>query len=403
MSDKKKNATVNATIVVVMSFVVILLIAEVGLRVIDKSGIAPVLSVAMGKARPPLDSRTGPGLYYAHHYSAYAIKPNYRREPFERSNSLGFRGEDIELEKPDGVYRIVALGGSTTYAVYLPWNKTYPYYLQRELRERFGTDRIEVINAGLTGSTTAESFHRLPTQILGLDPDMVVIYHAYNDLLPRIFNDYQEDYYHFRKSDPNNPPGMTRFYLYRLALAVFSPGFFHENYNLMGMVWKIENLPNTDTERTQNFLASTNDAFKFNMDNMIALLTAKGIDVTLASFAIRPDIWHWMDYLPPYLWEVGIAENNEVIYELAEQYQLPLVPFAEAPFGLASKSYNAKLYSDSIHMGPEGNEFKAEIFADTIAPIVAKKLGLPVPASSSYATAPGTTTGEGETEETESI
>ena len=196
---------------------------------------------------------------------------------------------------------------------------------------------------------------------------------------------------------------MTRFYLYRLALAVFSPSFFHENYNLMGMVWKIENLPNTDTERTQNFLASTNDAFRFNMENMIALLTAKGIDVTLASFAIRPDIWHWMDYLPPYLWEVGIAENNEVIYELAEQYQLPLVPFAEAPFGLASKFYSAKLYSTSIHMGPEGNEFKAENFADTIAPIVAKKLGLPVPASSSYATAPGTTTGEGETEETESI
>ena len=91
------------------------------------------------------------------------------------------------------------MGGSTTYAVYLPWHQSYPYYLQTELRKRFATDRIEVINAGLIGSTSAESFHRLPTQVLGLDPDMVVIYHGYNDLLPRVFNDYQEDYYHFRK------------------------------------------------------------------------------------------------------------------------------------------------------------------------------------------------------------
>ena len=382
--SKKKNGAVNAIIVVVISFTGVLLAAEAGLRLIEKAGIAAPFFATMGNARPPLNIRTGPGLFYSHPYTGYAMKPNYRRDPFELVNSLGFRGEEIALKKPEDVYRIVAIGGSTTFAVYLPWNETYPYQLQAELRKRFNSDRIEVINAGLTGSTSAESFHRLATQILPVEPDMLIIYHAFNDLLPRVFDDYQEDYYHFRKSDPNNPPGMTRFYLYRLALAVLSPGFFHENYNLMTKVWKTENMPVTDTERAQNFLNSSNDAFIFNMDNIITLARGKGIDVVLASFAMNSDIWHWMDNIPPYLWEVGIAENNAAIYELSDQYQLPLVPFAEAPFRDGSREYQAKMYADSIHMTAEGNRFKAQIFANTIAPIVAEALGIPVPPASSF-------------------
>jgi lysophospholipase L1-like esterase len=400
MSGTKKNDGLKAFIVVVIALVAILATVEVGLRLVEKTGAYAWLYKSLGKARPPLDKSTGPGMYYAHHYTGYAMKPNYQRDPFERINNLGFRGEDIALDKPDDVYRIVAIGGSTTFAVYLPWTTSYPYYLQKELRERLGTDKIEVINGGLTGSTSGESFHRLATQVLPVDPDMVIIYHAYNDLLPRVFNDYQEDYYHFRKSNPNNPPGLTRFYLYRLALSVLSPGFFHENYNLMGRVWKIDNLPSTDTERTQNFLDSTNHAFVFNMDNMVTLLKAKEIDVVLASFAINNDIWHWMDYMPPYLWEIGIAENNVAIRELAGRQQVPLVPFAEAPFKEGHEFYETKMYADSIHMSPKGNEFKANIFADTIAPIVAEALGLPVPALSQFsAVAPPVEAGESAPEE----
>ena len=213
---------------------------------------------------------------------------------------------------------------------------------------------------------------------------MVVIYHAFNDLLPRVFDNYEEDYYHFRRSDPNNPPGLTRFYTYRLALRVLSPGYFHENYNLSGLVWKTQNLPETDTELAQNFLNSNNNAFRFNMDNIIALLKAKDIKVVLASFAMHPDIWHWQEVIPPIMWEIGIGENNEAIEELADKYQVPLIPFAKAPFQQGTEDYGSAVYSDSIHMSTTGNRFKAEIFADTIAPLIAKELGLPVPAASKY-------------------
>lgn len=385
MENKRQGTLLKATIVVCISLLGVLSIAELGLRLVARSGAFPEFFLASGNTRPPLDKRTGPGMYYAHPYTAYALKPNYKVPGREQINSLGFRGEEISLEKPEGVYRIVAVGGSTTFAVYLPWNQSYPYYLQKELRERLGTDKIEVINAGLTGATTAESFHRMATQVLPLNPDMVVMYEAFNDLLPRVFNDYQEDYYHFRKSDPNNPPGLTRFYLYRLALLALSPGAFHENNNLSKYVWKTENLPDTDTERTRNFLRSSSNAYRFNMENIVSLLKARGVSVVLASFAINPDIWHWQDALPAYVWEAGIAQNNSVVEELSAEYQLPLIPFAEAPFVAASQDYKARMYTDSIHMGNEGDQFQAIVFADTIAPIVAAELGLPIPPPSKYA------------------
>jgi len=253
------------------------------------------------------------------------------------------------------------------------------------LRRRFANDRIEVLNAGLTGSTVAESFHRMVTQVLPIDPDMVVIYHAFNDLFPRIFNNYSEDYYHFRRNDPNNPPGLTRSYVYRLALRALSPAMFHENNNQQRQVWRVENLPATDTDRAQNFIDSSNDAFKFHLDNMVKLVRANDRHAVLATFALNRYAYNWTEIIPPYLWEVGIGENNEAILEVARDNDVPVVPFAETPFAQISRErFKLKLFPDSIHMGPEGNQLKAEIFADVIAPIIAQDLGVPVPAPSRY-------------------
>lgn len=364
MTETASN-TRKAALVVVLTILLTLVIAELGLRAAASSGVAPGLMAMLGQPNPPMDTREPPGMYYAHPYNAYALKPGYVRGEFERINSLGFRGEEITADKPVGTYRVVAIGGSTTFGVYVPWKDSYPYYLERDLRQRIGQN-IEVINAGMTGSTTAESLHRLFTQILPLDPDMIVIYHAYNDLFPRVFNNYTEDYYHWRKSDPNNSPGMTRFYLWRLTLRAINPAAFHENADLQLKVWKTENLPESDTERVLNFDNSNSAAFSRNIDYMITTLTAHGIQPVLATFAIHPDIWHWNDYFPPYVWEEGIRQNNEAIKQLAAKHKLPLVPFAEAVTGPKTRRF----YNDSIHMTAEGNVLKAQVFADVIEPLI---------------------------------
>jgi lysophospholipase L1-like esterase len=374
MMNQEKGIFIKSLIAIILAIVFSLAVAEVSLRTAQAIGLMPNLFDMLGRAKPPLDRLDGPGMYYAHPHSAYALKPNYRRGNFEKINSLGFRGEEITLKKPPGVYRIVAIGGSTTFGVYLPHNETYPYFLQRKLREDFNTPTIEVVNAGLTGSTTAESLHRLFTQVLPIQPDMVIIYHGYNDLFPRVFDNYQNDYYHFRKSDPNNPPGLSRFLVWRLALRALNPMAFVGDYDLTSIIWQIKNLSDSDSVRMENFYTSDAGAFEQNLEFIVTTLRANSVQPVLATFAIHPDTVHWNDYIPPYLWEEGIRQNNDAINRVAEKYNVPLVPFAERTFGLPKQNpwrkTQACCYSDSIHMTTEGNILKAEIFAETIEPIM---------------------------------
>jgi lysophospholipase L1-like esterase len=372
----------KTTILVCVSLFLTLALAEISLRTLEWAGAAPRLFAQLGNAKPPLDTRSGAGMYYVHPYSSYAMKPGYTKREFEKINNVGFRGDDVIMPKPDNTYRVVAIGGSTTFGVYLPYTMTYPHYLQAELRKRFaGTGiNIEVFNAGLSGSTSAESLHRLFTEVLPVDPDMVVIYHGYNDLFPRVFDDFQDDYFHFRRANPNNPPGMTRFITYRLALLVLNPVAFHENYDLQNHVWKTQNLPESDSDRLTNFFTSDESAYESNLVQMVKVLEANNIQPVLATMANHRDGVHWNDFIPSYAWEEGINQNNRAAHRVAEQYGVPLVPFAEQGDQLPhiniwrQKPTEGCCFSDSIHMTPEGNVIKARIFADTIEPLIAKSL-----------------------------
>jgi len=51
------------------------------------------------------------------------------------TNRFGFRGKDIALPKPDGVYRIVCVGGSTTVGGWTD-DTSYPAFLEVALNER---------------------------------------------------------------------------------------------------------------------------------------------------------------------------------------------------------------------------------------------------------------------------
>ena len=53
-------------------------------------------------------------MFSPHHYLAYYPSPGYAKGE-NRHNSLGYRGEEFAVPKPPSVYRIVCLGGSTTY------------------------------------------------------------------------------------------------------------------------------------------------------------------------------------------------------------------------------------------------------------------------------------------------
>jgi lysophospholipase L1-like esterase len=101
-------------------------------------------------------------------------------------NSLGFRGPEISARKPSGSLRIVCLGDSRTFGIWMDkggfrFNNDYPAALEQLLHEQTGSERVEVINAGVIGYTSAQGLAQLQTQVLQLHPDIITVGFGFND------------------------------------------------------------------------------------------------------------------------------------------------------------------------------------------------------------------------------
>lgn len=83
-------------------------------------------------------------------------------------------------EKTDASIKIIAAGDSLTAGYGLPLSESYPMQLENKLREN-GFD-VEVINAGISGETTAGLLERVEF-IKNQNPDMVLITIGGNDAL----------------------------------------------------------------------------------------------------------------------------------------------------------------------------------------------------------------------------
>jgi lysophospholipase L1-like esterase len=95
-----------------------------------------------------------------------------------RVNALGFRGDDVEVPKPDGTFRIVALGDSMTFGFGVFDDQTYAARLAERLS---ANTRVEVVNAGVTGYSSWQSRKYYETVVRRLDPDLVVAMFGYPD------------------------------------------------------------------------------------------------------------------------------------------------------------------------------------------------------------------------------
>ena len=128
----------------------------------------------------------------------YVLTPNFRDSTGNFShNSYGFRGPDFPLVKPAGGLRVVLLGASTVYGIFVKDSETAATQLQKRLRDWLPTRPVEVLNAGVPGWTSLQTVSNLKRRVLPLDPDIVIIMDGRNEVFPQLFNHYQEDYSHY--------------------------------------------------------------------------------------------------------------------------------------------------------------------------------------------------------------
>ena len=106
-----------------------------------------VVETALGIRDPELNSVAR---YRPHPYLNYVGNPDHLTADGELlHHRIGIRATEVDLDaKPEGVFRVVAVGGSTTFGLYVPeTRKVWPGLVGMALEETFGS-RVETVNAG---------------------------------------------------------------------------------------------------------------------------------------------------------------------------------------------------------------------------------------------------------------
>ncbi|MDE2769936.1 MAG: GDSL-type esterase/lipase family protein [Bacteroidota bacterium] len=83
-------------------------------------------------------------------------------------------------QKPDEVFRIIALGGSSTAGYPYSFNSGFPERVAAGLRAIYPTRQVEVINLGMTALSSHVVRNFVP-HVLRIQPDAVLIYAGHNE------------------------------------------------------------------------------------------------------------------------------------------------------------------------------------------------------------------------------
>lgn len=94
-------------------------------------------------------------------------------------NSLGFRGTAKEVRKPAGRLRVAFLGDSFTLGFGVKDEHTLASQFEAFVAEEH--DEVEVLNFGVTNTSTQEQLDLLENYVLSFSPDVVVIVTFLND------------------------------------------------------------------------------------------------------------------------------------------------------------------------------------------------------------------------------
>lgn len=190
-------------LVVLISLLVALLLAEGLVRLADALGLVSLAPTLADLPVPDLvedqvdvDAAGGDEtpLYVGDPVLHHRMTPNWsgffpeeivqevgRSQVPIRTNSLGLRSPEIAQAKAPDTYRILVLGDSVTFGWSLRGEDTYASQLASLLATLRPNQRVEVVNAGVSGYGTWQELRWLQETGLGLDPDVIVVQVHLND------------------------------------------------------------------------------------------------------------------------------------------------------------------------------------------------------------------------------
>lgn len=147
------------------------------------------------------DDHVAPGAtpnYQPHHYLNYTINPSV---PYlgtlQYNATYKIRRSQPILQRDEIDFRVLALGGSTTFGEHIDLaEETWPERLEQLLRQQ---GSCEVINGGIGGYNLLENMLHYVTLLSDLEPDLVLLYEGINDVHPRFYPTVELDYSNYRR------------------------------------------------------------------------------------------------------------------------------------------------------------------------------------------------------------
>jgi len=300
-----------------------------------------------------------------HPYLSYYPTPNYRKgKTFH--NSLGYRGDEFSVEKPDGVYRIVALGGSSTYDVRIEDNAdTFTAQLEKLLKEDYGYQAVQVINAGVPGYNSWEILGNLEFRVLDLDPDLVIIYENTNDVHARLV---EPSAYRGDDSGRRQVWQAPRVALWEHSALLRIASRLTNRTRQVSVddfvssptyvSWPFEyRLDQDGLDPTEVLEQNLPTYFQRNLENMIAIAEEHNVQILFSTWAHSP---YLHDYAAEAYYQQGFRENNDVVKDVATSHGIPLFDFASL------MPQDAQYWADGRHVNEAGALVKARLFAEFI-------------------------------------
>lgn len=321
----------------------------------------------------PVEGSDKPTIFTSHPYSLYCKRPKMRgRYP---SNSLGYAGvREYSVEKPENTLRVFVVGGSTAedHDPEIGPNSSWPAQLEDILQERLDGVNVEVVNAGLSGYSSAESLADYIFRGQELNPDVLLIYHNVNDALTiQMADGFKPDYSHVRQAKSWERP-----WVHSIPRLRFFMAYEFLRYQLISAF----GMPNTILERISSppwnsvepFDPERVRVFKRNISSMVNVACGRGCKPIIIQWECpweTDGVYPWAGYMLGDPQEIGrkyfkyIRGNNKALAEIGKE--VPSASFLEVgPF-------ERELFmADTLHFTGEGLKHMAEGVADAIEPIL---------------------------------
>lgn len=294
----------------------------------------------------------------------YPLNSNYYTAELKTNNFRYVNGpngdRDIIVPKPKNLYRVNCIGGSTTQNYLSSKNKnySYPLDLEKTLKSKFSSD-IEVNNCGVGGYNSADLLVRFALQTIDTEPDLVVIYHAYNDIESYLTQNFSSDYSHSRKN-------IGEVY-WKFFIGSKIPDIPIKFINFLKNKWfpgrtirhsLLEIVSKGKIDYKIDFSQGLK-TYERNLQNIIHLCLRNNIEVILCTFCfylhekIKNESLH-------ILYEKIVIEENQIIKKLAKKNNLKLVDC----YSLIPKEDSN--FVDSIHFTPKGMNLLAKSISEKI-------------------------------------